>query len=407
MKEITESDPKTWYEIWLPRISVALILLMVVWFGGSWVFTSTSSFLITMIMAFFVAFALLPAVEFLSRRGWKRGAAAGVVMFAGASIAALFVFAIGNVFFGQLTNFLEALPGIVDTVADWLNDTLGLELNLNELGIEVSDVAGYAAGLGTGLIGVVTGLTGSILGLVFSGLTIGLFVFYILADWPKLRAAILGWMPPDQQVTADTVFSITIDKVGGWVYSRGALAAISALFHFVVFLVIGLPYPFALALWVGVISQFIPTIGTYLAGIVPVFIALVSGDPIDALWVLLAILFYQQIENYLISPKITANTMDLHPAVAFGSAIIGASLLGGIGALLALPVAAALTALAQIYGVHHELVESEHFESPQQYAARMREVDEEKTRKKHERYRKLGLKVKDSDDGAPAAEGAE
>ncbi len=407
MKEITESDPKTWYEIWLPRISVALILLMVVWFGGSWVFTSTSSFLITMIMAFFVAFALLPAVEFLSRRGWKRGAAAGVVMFAGASIGALFVFAIGNVFFGQLTNFLEALPGIVDTVADWLNDTLGLELNLNELGIEVSDVAGYAAGLGTGLIGVVTGLTGSILGLVFSGLTIGLFVFYILADWPKLRAAILGWMPPDQQVTADTVFSITIDKVGGWVYSRGALAAISALFHFVVFLVIGLPYPFALALWVGVISQFIPTIGTYLAGIVPVFIALVSGDPIDALWVLLAILFYQQIENYLISPKITANTMDLHPAVAFGSAIIGASLLGGIGALLALPVAAALTALAQIYGVHHELIESEHFESPQQYGARMREVDEEKTRKKHERYRKLGLKVKDSDDGAPAAEGAE
>jgi len=242
---------------------------------------------------------------------------------------------------------------------------------------------------------------------VFSALTIGLFVFYILADWPKLRAAVLSWMHPDKQVTADTVFTITIDKVGGWVYSRGALAAISALFHFVVFLLIGLPYPFALALWVGVISQFIPTIGTYLAGVVPVFIALVSGDPIDALWVLIAILFYQQIENYLISPKITANTMDLHPAVAFGSAIIGASLLGGIGALLALPVAAALTALGQIYGVHHELVESEHFESPQQYAARMREVDEEKTRKKHERYRKLGLKVRDSDDGAPAAEGAE
>jgi len=407
MNETTQTEPKTWYEIWLPRISLSLIVLMVVGFGVQWVFTSTSSFLITLIMAFFVAFALLPAVEFLSRRGWRRGAAAGVVMFAGAGIGATFVFAIGNVFFGQLTNFLEALPGIVDTVANWLNDTLGLELNLDELGIEVSDVAGYVAGIGTGLVGIVTGLTGSILGLVFSALTIGLFVFYILADWPKLRAAILSWMPPDKQVTADTVFTITIEKVGGWVYSRGALAAISALFHFVVFLVIGLPYPFALALWVGVISQFIPTIGTYLAGIVPVFIALVSGDPIDAVWVLIAILFYQQIENYLISPKITANTMDLHPAVAFGSAIIGASLLGGIGALLALPVAAALTALAQIYGVHHELIESEHFESPQQYATRMRELDEDRTRKKHERYRRLGFKAKDSDDVAPAVEGAE
>jgi hypothetical protein len=94
--------------------------------------------------------------------------------------------------------------------------------------------------------------------------------------------------------------------------------------------------------------------------------------------------------------------MDLHPAVAFGAAIIGASLLGGIGALLALPVAAALTALAQIYGTHHELIESEHFESPAQYEARMREVDEEKTRKKHARYRKLGLK-KDQ----PSEEGTE
>ena len=175
-------------------------------------------------------------------------------------------------------------------------------------------------------------------------------------------------------------------------YSRGALAAVSAVFHFVLFLVIDLPYPFALALWVGVISQFIPTIGTYLAGVVPVFIALVSGDPLDALWVVIGITIYQQIENYLISPKITANTMDIHPAVAFGSAIVGASLLGGLGALLALPVAAAATALAQLYGTHHELIESETFESPAEYEARMREVDQEKTRKKHERYGRFGPK---------------
>ena len=76
MNETTQTEPKTWYEIWLPRISLALIVLMVVGFGVQWVFTSTSSFLITLIMAFFVAFALLPAVEFLSRRGWRRGAAA-------------------------------------------------------------------------------------------------------------------------------------------------------------------------------------------------------------------------------------------------------------------------------------------------------------------------------------------
>lgn len=391
MNDVTEETP-TWYEVWLPRLTIGLLVLMVVGFGGQWIFTSTSGFLLTVVMSFFVAFALLPAVQYLTHRGWRRGAAAGVVMVGGSLIAGVFVLAIVNVFVGQFTNFVEALPGIVDTVAIWLDETVGVQIDLDELGLEVSDVAGYVAGLGSGLVGVVTGVTGSIIGMVFQALTVGLFVFYILADWPRLRATILSWLPQEQQATADTVFSITIDKVGGWVYSRGALAAISALFHFVIFLLIGLPYPFALALWVGVISQFIPTIGTYIAGAVPVFIGLVSGDPIDALFVLIAVLIYQQIENYLISPKITANTMDLHPAVAFGAAIIGASLLGGLGAVLALPVAAALTALSDIYGTHHELVESERFESPGQYEARMREVDEAKTRKKHARYRKLGLK---------------
>ena len=160
--------------------------------------------------------------------------------------------------------------------------------------------------IGSGLIGVVPGVTGSVLGIVFQALTVGLFVFYILADWPRLRATILRSLPKNQQEVTDTVITIVIDKVGGWVYSRAALAAVSAGFHFVAFLLIGLPYPFALALWVGVISQFIPTIGTYLAGVVPVFIALVSGDPLDALWVVIAITLYQQFENYRISPKITS-----------------------------------------------------------------------------------------------------
>ena len=76
----------TWYEIWLPRIAVATLLLLVVGFGGSWVFTSISDFLITLLIAFFLAFAMLPAVDWLSRRGWRRGAATGIVMLGGATI---------------------------------------------------------------------------------------------------------------------------------------------------------------------------------------------------------------------------------------------------------------------------------------------------------------------------------
>ena len=255
------TSEQTWYELWMPRLAIGILVALTFWFGGQWAFTSISGFLLTLLMSFFVAFAMLPAVQFLSRRGWRRGAAAGAVMAGGAAIAGLFVFAIANVFIGQVANLFSALPAIVTDVQIWVDNSFGVTLNLEELGLEVSDVAGYVAGVGSGLLGVVSGVTGSVLGLVFQALTVGLFVFYILADWPRLRATILRTLPQNQQEIADTATGIVIDKVGGWVYSRGALAAVSAVFHFVLFLVIDLPYPFALALWVGVISQFIPTIG--------------------------------------------------------------------------------------------------------------------------------------------------
>ena len=131
-------------------------------------------------------------------------------------------------------------------------------------------------------------------------------------------------------------WELAIDKTGGYLYSRALLALLSAVFHTVAFSLIGLDYPVALGIWVGLVSQFLPVIGTYLAGVLPVLVALLD-DPIRALWVLGVIVVYQQIENYLFAPRITARTMELHPAVAFSAAIAGAALLGPVGAILALP----------------------------------------------------------------------
>jgi predicted PurR-regulated permease PerM len=105
-------------------------------------------------------------------------------------------------------------------------------------------------------------------------------------------------------------------------------------------------------------SQFVPVLGTYLAAILPVLIALLN-EPVTALWVLLAILLYQQIENYLFAPRITAQTMNIHPAIAFGTVIIGGSLLGVVGALLAVPAAATFQAFGSTYVKRHELIESD------------------------------------------------
>jgi predicted PurR-regulated permease PerM len=106
------------------------------------------------------------------------------------------------------------------------------------------------------------------------------------------------------------------------------------------------------------VSSLIPVVGTYLAGLLPIVVAL--GDrPILAVWVVLVVVVYQQVENYLVSPRITARTMELHPAIAFLSVLAGAALLGAVGALLALPVAAITAAVISAAGERHEMIPHE------------------------------------------------
>jgi len=395
----TGHKEKSWYAVWMPRLAAAIVVVLAVGFGVTWVFESTSDFVLMLLVAIFLAFAMLPAVDALSNRGWRRGAATGVVMVVGALLVAVFSFAMFNLIIGQINQLVDRLPDYVDSVTIWLRDSLSIEVDAAQLKAEFGDWDAIVGKYGDDVLGGALGFTSSILGMVFQAFTVALFLFYILADAPKLRGALLRALPPERQQTADQLTTISIEKVGGYVYSRGLLALISASFHLVVFLVIGLPYPLALALWVGLVSQFVPTVGTYLAGAVPVIVALIE-DPIDALWVLIAIVVYQQIENYLISPKVTANTMDLHPAVAFGAAIVGANLLGALGAVLAIPVAATVTAVVQTYSHRYDLIDSDDYESPEQYEARMAAKKAARGKRKPAK-RPTGGDISRQSDGAP------
>ena len=185
-----------------------------------------------------------------------------------------------------------------------------------------------------------------------------LFTFYLVADGPKMRRALCSRLRPAQQTRVLRAWELAGDKTGGYLYSRALLALISAVFHWIVFQSVGTAAPVALALWVGIVSQFLPVVGTYLAGILPVVLTFLDS-PIKAVIVLIAIVLYQQIENYLFSPRITARTMELHPAVAFGAALGGAAVLGAVGAVLALPAAAMAQALISEYGERHDVVRNE------------------------------------------------
>jgi predicted PurR-regulated permease PerM len=134
------------------------------------------------------------------------------------------------------------------------------------------------------------------------------------------------------------------------------LAAINAITTGIVFVIIGMPYWLPLALWTGIVAQFVPTIGTYISIILPVIVGLLSPNPWLGVIALAWAIAYQQVENLTIEPKISAKAVDVNPAVAFGAVLLGAALFGVAGAFLAVPVAAMLLSMLDIYGHRYELL---------------------------------------------------
>jgi predicted PurR-regulated permease PerM len=342
---------------WIPRAMVWFFGGVVALAVGSWLLGRLRDLIITLLIALFVSFALEPAVNVLAARGWRRGTATAVVFIAFLVLSALFLVAIGKVVFDETNNLIDNAPGYIEDGESWLNRTFDLNLSSDQLSDQLSNPDGPFRSFVTSAAGNALGLSFSVVGVVFRLFTIALFVFYLVADGPRFRRVVCSFLRPQRQRVVLDTWEIAIQKTGGYIYSRGLLAIISGVAHYVAFTIIGVKYAIALAVFVGIVSQFIPVVGTYIAAGLPILVALASS-PADALWVAGFAIGYQQVENYLFAPRITARTMSLHPAVAFGTVIAGAGLLGGIGALLALPAAAVIQAVGSTYIERHPVVDT-------------------------------------------------
>jgi predicted PurR-regulated permease PerM len=316
-----------------PRDVVWLLAGAAALYVAFWLAVHLRSLLITLVISLFLAFALEPAADVLARRGWRRGLATASVFALLVVGVTIFVVALGELLVDQLSDLGDAMPGYAQQVSEFLNGALGTELSADDLASKLRDNAGLQDFVG-GVAAAAVGLSTTLVGLVLQGLTIGLFTFYLIADGPRLRRTVCSVLPPERQQVALRVWDLASEST-----------------------LVGVPYPLALGLWVGLVSQFVPTVGTYLAGALPVLIALLNR-PVDALWVVAFIVLYQQFENLVLSPRITSRTMSLHPAVALGAVIAGGAVMGPIGALLALPAAASVQALISSYLHRYEVVAS-------------------------------------------------
>ncbi|MCB0918217.1 MAG: AI-2E family transporter [Actinobacteria bacterium] len=340
---------------WLRRALVIILVILTLYTLAIWIFGAIGHFLFLILLAWLIAIAMEPSIRFFERRGLRRGFGTGITLFVGFVIAVITLILLGGVFSAQLAEFVQSLPGIVTEVVAWLNSTFDLNINPNDiigqLNIDASAVAGFATDFAGGIVGAL----GVAFSVIFDIFTVLVFSFYIAADGPRLRRTIASWLPPRQQKVMITVWDISLAKTGGFVISKLILASISALAHSIFFLIIDLPYWLPMGIFAGFASQLIPTIGTYIGVAVPVLIGALD-KPILAVWIVIFATVYQQIENYVLTPRVSRATMDIHPAVALAAVFIGAAVWGPIGALIGIPIAAAILAVIDTYGSRYELI---------------------------------------------------
>lgn len=349
-------QPPSWR--WILTLLGVVFAVWLVAMTATSLLRQLSSLLTWVLVALFASFALEPAVDWLARRGWRRGLATGAILFAIAVASIVMVGLMIPLVVDQLRALIDAAPDILANVSGYTERWFNVEISQATIEDQLKNADSNLAGFATNIAGNVFGFASSLLGAIFMLLTVGLFTFYFTADGPRFRRTVLSVLPPARQQHVLWIWEVAIEKTGAYLYSRLLLALVSGVATFTVLSVLEIPFAVPLSVWMGLVSQFIPTVGTYIAMALPLLVTVVES-PWKALILLVFFTLYQQLENYVLSPRITAKTMELHAAVAFGCAIAGASIAGLIGAFIALPVAAIVQAVVSSALDRHEVIEAD------------------------------------------------
>jgi predicted PurR-regulated permease PerM len=344
--------------VWLKK-AIARFFAWAVMLGiAYWVLLKLHSLIIMFVVALFLSLAMEPPVNALAKRGWRRGSATGLVVGGFVVITLGLVIAFGSVAFTQASEIVNNASKYVHDAVDFLNGDLGLSIDarglIRDLKSPNGEVAQFAKDLANSAPDLLLKLGEALLQIV----TTLVFAFYLTADGPRFRRAICSRLRPDRQEMVLDTWEVAVEKTGAYLYSRALMAGISTGFTWLFLFLLGVPSALALAIWVGVVSQFIPTVGTYIAMLLPMLVALVN-NPIDALWIAVYLTGYNQFENYVLMPRITRTTLKVHPAVTIGSVFAGGLLFGAVGAVLALPATAVIQALISTYTDEQEVIENE------------------------------------------------
>jgi predicted PurR-regulated permease PerM len=336
------------------RRGVVFVLVAVaLWMLALWAFHATAHFLFLLLLAWLSAIAMEPSIRWLMRHRLSRLLATAITGIA----AIVVVLGIGAIFATelakQISQLVAAWPSMVASGVHWLDSTFHVSIDAQQItsAIDISRLSDLGSNLAQSAFGVL----GTLGGLTFDLLTVIVFAFYFAAGAPGLIRHLASWLPPGQQEIFATVWETSTAKTGGYVVSKLVLIFLSTFFHGIFFFAIGLPGWLPLALLTGITAQLIPMIGTYI-GIIAAVLVAISTDPLNALWVVAFATVYQQVENYVFTPRVSKRVMDVSAPVALAAVFVGVAIWGPIGALIGIPIVAAIAALLETYGHRYELV---------------------------------------------------
>jgi predicted PurR-regulated permease PerM len=304
------------------------------------------------LIAVFLAIALGPAVDFFARRGAPRSV--GII----AVFLSLFlaIFVIG----------LLVVPPVVDEVQQLADDAPSYisDLRHNETLRRYDDrydisakLTDQAASLPTRLGDAASALQAVTIG-VFSTLlqllTVLTICFFLLLDGRRIVEFLLDQLAPDRRARFGKVALDVYRSVGGYVAGALSIATVCGLVTYVTLLLLGVPFPVPLAVLMGFLAL-IPLVGATIGGAAVALVTLAGDFPTDTIAWIVVIVVYQQIENNVLQPQVYKRTVDLHPLVIISAILIGSSLIGVLGALVAIPVAAALQILLRDHWEHRRV----------------------------------------------------
>jgi predicted PurR-regulated permease PerM len=320
---------------------VAAGALLAWWLGG--LLLSIGSVLILVAVSMFLAVGLNPSVEWLGRRGLRRPMAVLVVVVVFVAAIALFFVALVPVIADQVTL-------IADNAPKWFKE-LQNNSQIKELDDRYDVIAKVqdavtGKSFGSALFGGVVGVGLKLLSFLGNVFIVVVLTLYFLSTLPKVKRSLYRFAPASRRPRVTDLGDRILDSVGAYVSGAFLVAMAAGISSLVFLFAVGLSeYALALAAVVTILDV-IPMIGATLGAVIVIAIGFAT-EPQTGLYCLIFYVLYQQLENYFIYPRVMSRSVDLPGSLIVIAALVGASLLGVIGALLAIPTAAAITLLVR------------------------------------------------------------